>query len=384
MATKIVVITGSTAGLGYHCAQFLAKSSSVTCVILACRNTIAANKAADEIRAASTSNSEPKNIIVLPEPCDLSDLKSVRAYSIALKVWLAGRQISALVNNAGIGGTLKHSKNAEGHEMIFATNHLGHFLLTILLLPSITDCIINVSSEVHDPSTKTYAPDPEIGYPRNNEEYNIKLLAGEPLEGENDATSGQRRYSRSKLCNVLFTNELAFRLSGNVPSTLDESVRTAALLLPQKASCNLPNAKNIRCLSYNPGLMLDTSFASSSLGAAIGWIVYILVPVLRFTPLGHLMRTAPLSGGRLGRLALGEIGVDKGEREGEADKEGREKEGREEGRAVAPAYYSDESSVPSSAFSRSLIAVTKHQKDLWDLTVIWAGVSRTDLDLAGL
>jgi NAD(P)-dependent dehydrogenase (short-subunit alcohol dehydrogenase family) len=218
MASKIVVITGSTAGLGYHCAQFLAKSSSVTCIILACRNTVAASKAADEIRAANTSNSEPKSIVVLPEPCDLSDLKSVRAYSIALKLWLAGREISALVNNAGIGGRLKYSKNAAGHEMTFATNHLGHFLLTILLLPSITECIINVSSEVHDPATKTYAPDPEIGYPKNTEEYNIKLLGGEPLEGENDAVSGQRRYSRSKFCNVLFTNELAFRLSGDIPS----------------------------------------------------------------------------------------------------------------------------------------------------------------------
>jgi NAD(P)-dependent dehydrogenase (short-subunit alcohol dehydrogenase family) len=128
--------------------------------------------------------------------------------------------LSALVNNAGIGGSSKYSKNAQGHEMTFATNHLGHFLLTILLLPSITGCIINVSSEVHDPATKTYAPDPEIGYPKNTEEYNIKLLGGEPLEGENDAVSGQRRYSRSKFCNVLFTNELAFRLSGDIPSPL--------------------------------------------------------------------------------------------------------------------------------------------------------------------
>jgi hypothetical protein len=109
--------------------------------------------------------------------------------------------------------------------------------------------------------------------------------------------------------------------------------------------------------------MLDTSFASSSLGAVIGWIVYILVPVLRFTPLGPLMRTAPLSGGRLGRLAVGEIGG---------------------GGGGVAAYYCDESEVPSSAFSRSLVAVTKLQKELWDLSILWAGVTKEDLSQGGL
>jgi hypothetical protein len=113
--------------------------------------------------------------------------------------------------------------------------------------------------------------------------------------------------------------------------------------------------------------MLDTSFASSSLGVVIGWIVYFLVPVLRFTPLGPLMRTAPLSGGRLGRLAVGEIGGGGGGGEG----------------GIA-AYYCDENEVPSSAFSRSLGAVTKLQKELWDLSVVWAGVTKEDLAEAGL
>jgi hypothetical protein len=180
-------------------------------------------------------------------------------------------------------------------------------------------------------------------------------------------------YSSLSLPSSLFP-PISYFITGAVPLTLEESVKTAALLLPQKAICTLPNAKKIKCFSYNPGLMLDTSFASSSLGAVIGWIVYILVPVLRFTPLGPLMRTAPLSGSRLGRLAVGEIGGG-GELQGGGGGQG--------GGGVA-AYYCDESEVPSSAFSRSLEAVTKLQKELWDLSILWAGVTKEDLSQAGL
>jgi NAD(P)-dependent dehydrogenase (short-subunit alcohol dehydrogenase family) len=360
-ASKIIVITGANAGLGYHCAQQLAKSDSVSTIILACRNTTAAKKAAEEIRASAALNLGLKNIVVLEEPCDLSDLKSTRAYCVALNKWLNGRKIATLVNNAGIGGSTQCSRNAEGHEKIFATNHLGHFLLTILLLPSVTDRIINVSSEVHDPAKKTSLPDPEIGYPSSTEEYNSRLLAGHSLEGESESVSEQRRYSRSKLCNIFFTNELAFRLSGDIPTTLEESVAAKALVLPQRAICKLPDAKKIRCLSFNPGLMLDSNFATSAQGPILGAIAYFLTPVLRLTPVGPLIRTAPLSGGRLAKLSLGEIGG-----------------------GTTASYYYDESAVPSSAFSRSSIVVTKLQKELWDLSIVWAGVTAEDLAAAAL
>ena len=266
MATKIVVVTGSNAGLGYHCVQALANSATVNTIVMACRNTTEANKAADAIAAASSIGFKRDNIVVLPEACDLSDLKSVRVYSESLLKWLAGRKIAALVNNAGIGGGSVHFKNAVGHDKIFSTNHLGHFLLSVLMLPSISERIVNVSSEVHDPKTKTGVPDPEIGYPSSNEEYNIRLLAGEKINGESDLVSGQRRYSRSKLCNVFFTNEMAFRLSGEVPKGLDESTIAATLELPHRSSCTLPSASKIRCVAYNPGLMLDSRFMTSSMG----------------------------------------------------------------------------------------------------------------------
>ena len=214
MATSIVVVTGANLGLGYWCAQGLVDSNKVGFVVMACRNISLAEKAADSIAYASTNKFSRENIIVLPEPCDLCDISSVRKFAAALKVWLSGRKIYALVNNAGIGGFTDYVKNALGHDKTFATNHLGHFLLSILLLPCITDRIINVGSGVHDPSIGSSFPDPELGYPTNESEYNSRMLCGEPLIGENELTSGRRRYSRSKLCNVFFTNELAFRLSG--------------------------------------------------------------------------------------------------------------------------------------------------------------------------
>lgn len=365
MATKIVVVTGSNAGLGYHCVQSLANSASVNTIVMACRNTTEANKAANAIAAASSIGFKRDNIVVLPEACDLSDLKSVRTYSESLLKWLAGRKITALINNAGIGGSPVHSKNAVGHEKTFATNHLGHFLLSLLMLPSISERIVNVSSEVHDPKTGTGAPDPEIGYPSSREEYNTRMLAGERINGENDLVSGQRRYSRSKLCNIFFTNELAFRLSGDVPKNLDESTIAATLLLPHRSSCTLSSAKRIRCVAYNPGLMLDSKFVTSSMGSILGWVVYLLSPVIRLTSLGSLMRSTPVSGERLCRLALGEIASD-----GSAE-------------AVTAAYYSDESRIPSSTFSLTKVAATKFQAELWDCSVEWAGVTEKDLIATG-
>ena len=359
MATKIVVVTGANTGLGYHCAASLSKMPSVATIVLACRNTKAANKVADDIAAMSGGKFKREDIIVFSEPCNLSSLQSVRAYAAVLNKWLNGRKITALVNNAGIGGSDAFNKNDDGNDMVFTTNHLGHFLLSILLLPNISERVVNVSSEVHDPDEKTFLPDPKEGFPTNAAEYNTYLLRGEPLAGEDAVKSGKRRYSRSKLCNILFTNELAFRLSGELP-VLDDSVVAAANALPQKATCTLPGAKAIRSLSYNPGLMLDTQFASSSAGSFLGWVAYLLTPLLWLTPLGRLMRTGPQSGERLARLSLGEYGPD-----------------------ITAAFYSDESAKPSSVFSRSLVAVTQHQGELWNHSVTWAGITKEELAAAG-
>ena len=353
---SIILVTGSNAGLGFHCVEALAKMPEIGTIILACRNTTAANTAAASI--VNKCKCAPERLVVLPEPCNLSELESVRQYAAAVKKYLNGRSLTTLVNNAGIGGSSTWSKNSAGSDMIFATNHLGHYLLTLLLLPTITDRIVNVSSEVHDPETKTPLPDPGIDWPKNEAEYQSLLLRGEPLPVYG-SKNGQLRYSRSKLCNVFFTNELALRTTGAIPITVEPSVAAAATTLPQKSSCKLSNAKQVKCVAFNPGLMLDTDFVKNIMGGIIGAFAWFLLPVLRMTSVEHVLRSGPLSGGRLARIATGKILSDS-----------------------TAAFVSDETPHPSSEFSRSMEGL-KYQRELWEHSAKWAEMTSAEMQAAG-
>ena len=244
MPEAVIVVTGATHGLGYHAAKSLAKNlsqggqSHYQFIVLSCRNVPSAKKVAAEI--AKSTKTEATRLIVLDEPCDLADINSVRSYYSALKQFLGDKKILSLVNNAGIGGNPNYRLSAQGFDQIWATNHLGHFLLTILCLPHMAQNsrIVNVSSEVHDPATKTPLPDadefwPQVSYhghshsapevdmrlhspqpldriqPRpalpeapaappaqSQAEYDSRLARGEPFPGENNSKSGQRRYAR--------------------------------------------------------------------------------------------------------------------------------------------------------------------------------------------
>lgn len=219
MSNSVIVLTGCTAGLGLKSLIALSnKPESFAFIILACRDVKSANNVADDVSKKYKISRD--KLIVLDDALDLSELASVRSFASSLisRLKADNKRISTLINNAGIGGSPKFSKNSQGYEKIFTTNHLGHFLLSILLLPYIDQRIVNVASEVHDPATKTGLPDPEEYWPTNAEQYDRHLLRGEPFEGENDFKSGGRRYSRSKLCNILFTYKLASKLSGDLPA----------------------------------------------------------------------------------------------------------------------------------------------------------------------
>ncbi|XP_019700360.1 retinol dehydrogenase 13 [Harpegnathos saltator] len=135
----VVIITGASSGIGKEIALELARRGGH--IILAVKDVAAGEKVARQIRDISGRDAEVKAI-------DLSSLKNVQSFVEQLET----RKVDILVNNAGI---VFHpfEKTAEGFEMHFVTNYLGHFLLTQLLLPKLCAAgqskIINVSSQAH-------------------------------------------------------------------------------------------------------------------------------------------------------------------------------------------------------------------------------------------
>ena len=183
---KTVIITGANSGLGFETAKCFAMGGWH--IIMACRNPDKAN-AARKILISESGNQEIE-ILTL----DLSSLQSVRDFVSDIRQ--RGSCIDALDCNAGIGsGT--GTKTIDGFDNVFQSNYLGHFLLTMLLLPSMKNDarIMNVSSEVHNPP----ADWPGIIWP------GIDVLMY-PNE------IGRQRYALSKLCNILFTYELDRKL----------------------------------------------------------------------------------------------------------------------------------------------------------------------------
>ncbi|KAM6071416.1 retinol dehydrogenase 12-like [Theristicus caerulescens] len=182
---KTVIVTGANSGIGKCVALDLARRNART--ILACRSRERGQAAVEEIRAATG------NPAVLLRLLDTSSLASVRAFAQA--VLREEKRLDVLVNNAGVTG-LPFAITPEGLEQTFATNHLGSFLLTNLLLDllkaSAPARVVNVSSFRHSVGT-----------------VNVRWLSGQEQPGSLAAT-----YDSTKLMNVLFTAELARRLQG--------------------------------------------------------------------------------------------------------------------------------------------------------------------------
>jgi NAD(P)-dependent dehydrogenase (short-subunit alcohol dehydrogenase family) len=180
---RVVVVTGANTGIGYHTAAVLAGRGAH--VVLAVRNLEKGNAALSRIVAAN-----PTADVTL-QALDLTSLDSVRSAARALRA--AYPRIDLLINNAGVMWTPKQV-TTDGFELQFATNHLGHFALTGLLLDHLLPVrgsrVVTVSSLGH------------------------RLRAAIHF----DDLQWERRYDRigaygqSKLANLLFTYELQRRL----------------------------------------------------------------------------------------------------------------------------------------------------------------------------
>ncbi|MFG1930450.1 SDR family NAD(P)-dependent oxidoreductase [Mycobacterium sp. NPDC048908] len=140
LSGKRAIVTGASSGIGVETARALASAGAA--VTLAVRNTAAGERVAADI-AASTGN---RGVTV--GALELADLTSVRAFVAS---WTGPLDI--LVNNAGVMAVAELTMSASGHEMQFATNHLGHFALTLGLHDALTAAgaarIVSVSSAGH-------------------------------------------------------------------------------------------------------------------------------------------------------------------------------------------------------------------------------------------
>ncbi|MFD1939050.1 MULTISPECIES: oxidoreductase [Nonomuraea] len=179
LSGKTAIVTGANSGLGMITAGELARRGATT--VLACRDTARGESARKRMLLAA-----PKGAIEVRR-LDLADLSSVREFAAGI----AG-DVDILVNNAGVMA-LPYRKTADGFEMQFGTNHLGHFALTGLLLPRLRGGrVVTVSSLTHVAGRMRFDDlNSELGY--------HKWLA----------------YGQSKLANLLFAYELQ-RRAGNV------------------------------------------------------------------------------------------------------------------------------------------------------------------------
>jgi NAD(P)-dependent dehydrogenase (short-subunit alcohol dehydrogenase family) len=169
---RTAVVTGANSGIGLVTARELARAGAR--VVLGVRDQERGRKAA----ASITGSTDVRHL-------DLADLASVRAFAAA---W--DGDIDVLINNAGVMA-IPERRTVDGFELQFATNHLGHFALTNLLLPSITDRVVTVSSSAH----------------------RIGRIVIDDLNWERRRYQAWAAYGQSKLANLLFTLELQRRLA---------------------------------------------------------------------------------------------------------------------------------------------------------------------------
>ncbi len=195
-----VVVTGASSGLGLVASARLAEAGLH--VVLACRDARRGETAAAQVRA------EVPGASVEVLELDLASLASVRSAARALIDKADGRPpLRALVCNAGIQVVDGVQRSEDGHELTFATNHLGHFLLIALLIDHLEDDgrILIVSSGTH------YGPPRSLGFP-GPRWTSARTLADPEAPGIDVSPKGGRiRYSTSKLANIYLTYELARR-----------------------------------------------------------------------------------------------------------------------------------------------------------------------------
>ncbi|WP_405060262.1 SDR family NAD(P)-dependent oxidoreductase [Kribbella sp. NBC_01505] len=243
---KTVVMTGATSGLGAVTARLIAADPEMR---------LLAGTRGKQVRGAET------------EQLDLARLASVREFAQKILERLGDTKIDVLLLNAGTNLRGDQRSTEDGYEVVFATNHLAHYLLLRLLAPQLspTATIVITTSDTHDPKINRIAP-PQHAY--------ADLLASPPEDGgRRQGPVSFRAYASSKLCN----------------------------LLTARAFARLNEGGQVQVVAYNPGFTPDTQLNRGT-SRAIRIAMRVLVPLAR--RFAHI-NTAEEAGRTLADLALG-------------------------------------------------------------------------------
>jgi retinol dehydrogenase-12 len=241
---RTFLVTGGNTGIGRATATALARDGGR--VYIACRSAAAGAAAVSAIQEAAGSQA------VWLLALDLASLASVRDCAAA---YLATDEpLHVLVNNAGVGG--QRGVTADEFELHFGVNHLGHFALTSLLLDRLKASgpgarVVTVSSDAH---------------------YGAHGIDFDALRRSTASFTGQREYAVSKLCNVLFTQELARRVTDVSAYALHPGVVASDIWrrVPQPARALIKR----RMLSVTDGAVTSVYCATSPAVAAESGLFY--------------------------------------------------------------------------------------------------------------
>lgn len=269
MSEGSVLVTGGNSGIGFECARALARAGRHVVIASRSRRTseeavrrIAAESGKERIEAMDLDLSSPASIRQLAADIDARDLP-----------------LQALVCNAGLQFLKGPVLSGDGYELTFAVNHLGHFLLTNLLLSRLASRaparIVVVSSGVHDPARLTGMPKPRFA--------DMDTLAATG-GASREKFSGPLAYVNSKVCNLWFAYELSRRLEA------------AGLATSQR-----PIAVN----AFDPGLVPGSGLAREYHPAArFVWNSVMPAMASALTRFIAGVSTAPKSGSALAQLVL--------------------------------------------------------------------------------
>lgn len=250
MNTRSVIITGANAGLGLECARAILTRDASWHIVLAVRDVSRGEAAVAELGS--------------PDRCTvLASLRSVRDFTTAFAA-ADLPPLHAVVGNAGLQVVSGIQQTEDGVETTFGVNHLGHFALIDGLRAQLVAParIVLVASGTHDPKKLTGMPHPR---------YTTAEALAHPQPGE--PVDGRRRYTTSKLCNVLYTYELDRRLGHG--------------------------AQGITVTAFDPGLMPSSGLSRDY--TPVQKVVWRLVsPLLRVLP---NVNSLEISGTRLAELA---------------------------------------------------------------------------------